>query len=104
MVDRKMTEKFGLNELKQVIQSFLQTSRVSETIEFKEPLKLSKAEVLELVKMFGKMRSSLVSSRGDLWTELLNFGNVFLLIVYENPDYKTFLIHKIELRREENAE
>lgn len=89
--------QFGKNELNQVIHSFLQTERVDIEIEFKEPLQLSKSEVLST---FRKPRNNLLTNRGDLWTEILSYDHGKIVIEYEmSDDEKTYKIYRIYMVR-----
>ncbi|ACZ35739.1 unknown [Sulfolobus spindle-shaped virus 6] len=83
----------------QLLKQIFNSQKAEEEIELKEPLKLSRSQVLELLQMFGKVQRSIITSRGDIWTELLFYDSgVKIVITYEIQDNKIG-IHKIKMVR-----
>lgn len=96
--------RIGLDELRQIIKSFLETPKVNETIEFEEPLRISKAEMYELIKAFGKPLRSIETSHFDIWTDVIDYGFALVVIKYEDPEDGTYLLHSIAMvKRGESA-
>ncbi|CAC87283.1 hypothetical protein [Sulfolobus islandicus rod-shaped virus 2] len=91
--DKKMISE-NVKKLKEMINSFIKSEEKEKEIEFNPYLILNKSETIEA---FGREKNSILTTRFDLWINLLFFDKYKILVIYENPDDKKFIIHKIKL-------
>nr|CAG28281.1 hypothetical protein [Sulfolobus islandicus rod-shaped virus 1] len=93
--DQKMTNE-NVKKIRKIIDFFINSSDKEKEINFEKPLLLTRGETIEIL---GMPKNSILTTRFDLWTELLIYDDFKIIIIYENSDDKVFKIYKIKLMK-----